>query len=995
MDAIFIIVAVSSLLQLAALVFALRLIPLTKVRAAWILLSVTFGLMLLRRVLSLIEIVMPEVRAVTKGLPSELVALTISILLVLSMWQVREMFLAWQRDRDARRMTEARLAAVFENVPFEIWVSDEHGRPVYRNPVFLRRWPPTSPSSSGSPGFPEPLAGWYTDACRRAASGAVSGEVRYAEGDRERCAYLVVAPVRDGDRFDGTVSISLDMTEQKQIEDELRMSRQRLADVAAHSPGMLFETVLKPDGTFYLSYASQRSRDLLGVEPEALIGPSFDPFSLVTDQDRTMARASIAQSARTLDPFQHEVRVHRFDGRTIWLRSIAAPRRLDNGDTVWTGITMDITDMKAAEQRVAESEQLLSGIIRSAMDAIITINADQRIIQFNAAAEAIFRCAVEDAIGKPIEAFIPARYRPNHRRHVEEFGRTGQTSRRMGSARTLSALRLDGEEFPIEASISRVEVSGRDLFTVILRDITERITSEHALRESERVIRTLLGNLPGMVYRCRNDRDWTIEFVSDGGAELTGCDLEDLRGGRVRIGRDLIHEGDRDRVWEDVQRALEERRPFQIEYRIVRPDGRVRWVWERGQGVFNERGDVLALEGFMTDITERRFAENALRESEARLQAILSHAPNVAIQIFDRQGRVLFWNRAAERLFGFTQEEAVGRTLDQLILDAAGASEFLKLIDHIARTGEHVPPEDWRFTAKDGTCGVVYSGVFPIGFDQDRQAYVCMDIDITARRRAEDALRAANERLEDRVRERTAQLEETNAELEAFTYSVSHDLRAPVRHISSYARILLEEHGADFTGDAKHCASSILASSKKLGRLIDDLLDFSRLGRQAVRREEVDVAAMVDEVWREVLKLYPQGAPRLIVGNLPPAWADPGLLRHVWFNLLENAAKYSAGRPTPEVRVTAFDRGVEHWYAVSDNGVGFDPRYADKLFGVFQRLHREEDFPGTGVGLALVRRIVQKHGGEVAAEGRLDQGATFSFHLPENRNEPADGDSAR
>jgi signal transduction histidine kinase len=233
--------------------------------------------------------------------------------------------------------------------------------------------------------------------------------------------------------------------------------------------------------------------------------------------------------------------------------------------------------------------------------------------------------------------------------------------------------------------------------------------------------------------------------------------------------------------------------------------------------------------------------------------------------------------------------------------------------------------------------------------------------------------------LEARVRERTAELEATNRELESFSYSVSHDLRAPLRAVDGYARMLEEDHAARLDDEGRRLLAVVRGASMRMGLLIDDLLAFARLGRQAPQRRPLDMTSLAREVADE---LNGAGLARIDLPALPQASADPALLRQVWTNLLGNALKYSGKRKDARVEIGGREADAENHYWVRDNGVGFDMRYADKLFGVFQRLHRVEEFPGTGVGLAIVQRVVTRHGGRVWAESRLGEGACFYFSLP-------------
>lgn len=254
--------------------------------------------------------------------------------------------------------------------------------------------------------------------------------------------------------------------------------------------------------------------------------------------------------------------------------------------------------------------------------------------------------------------------------------------------------------------------------------------------------------------------------------------------------------------------------------------------------------------------------------------------------------------------------------------------------------------------------------------------------EMTQRARVEDQLRELNIELERRVDARTAQLEAANRELESFSYSVSHDLRAPVRAIIGFSRMLSEEHIQQLNAEAQRLLGIVQSEAHRMGALIDDLLAFSRMGRQAMQMYDVDMTQLARSAYEGLIAQQSTNNVDFRLGVLPRARGDRSLLGQVWTNLLANALKFSGKQPKPHIEVSAISDETEHVYFVRDNGVGFDPRYQSKLYGVFQRLHDSADFPGTGVGLALVQRIVTRHGGRVWADSKPNEGATFYFTLP-------------
>jgi len=377
---------------------------------------------------------------------------------------------------------------------------------------------------------------------------------------------------------------------------------------------------------------------------------------------------------------------------------------------------------------------------------------------------------------------------------------------------------------------------------------------------------------------------------------------------------------------------------------------------------------------------ERAAAEGSLRESEERFHALADQSLQTIILIHD--GDIAYVNPAWCELTGLTPEASTAMTMEDL-RGLIHPDDRASAADRQARfaRGEPLNEEfELRFRNREGGWSWVLASTKSFAI-RGRPARVGMMIDITPRKQAEEKLRDLNMELEHRVHERTAQLESANRELEAFSYSVSHDLRAPLRAMDGFSTAVIEDFGTLLPADGLRMLQTIGKSAQQMGELIDDLLTFSRLSRQALQKQAVSTDKMVAGVLDELGAPWPGRKVDISIGSLPSCEADPKLLKQVWLNLLSNALKYTGKRDTAMVEIGCRRDASRNVYFVRDNGTGFDMRYASKLFGVFQRLHHPEDFDGTGVGLAIVQRIVHRHGGRVWAEAELDQGSTFSFTL--------------
>jgi PAS domain S-box-containing protein len=481
------------------------------------------------------------------------------------------------------------------------------------------------------------------------------------------------------------------------------------------------------------------------------------------------------------------------------------------------------------------------------------------------------------------------------------------------------------------------------------------------------------------------DRDGRVASWNAGAERIKGYGRDEIIG--AHVSRFYSAE---DRAAGVPERLLER---AAIEGRVesegwrVRKDGSRFWA---NVVVTALRGEDGALHGFgkvTRNVTEQRQTDErcrALADAVARqartVDVVLSASPD-QFYMFDRTGRCLYASRAAAKFLDRPPGDLVGRRSSELGLPPEVVASFERKRESVLGSGvADCGAFDVPSTAGGRSFQFVLSPVLEDGGAPS--SIVATVHEVTEATRAEREIRALNGRLEQSL----AELGATNRELEAFSYSVSHDLRAPLRAVDGFARILAEDHASSLGADALHILGRIRESARHMGVLIDDLLAFSRFVRAPLSVRPVEMSELAREAL-ERLRPSTEGRPiEFVIGELPPCEADPALLHEVWLNLLGNAIKFTAGREPARIEVRGAIEGDEAVYAVHDNGVGFDPTYAHKLFGVFQRLHRADEFEGTGVGLALVQRIVRRHGGRVAAEGVPGVGATFRFSLPVVRN---------
>jgi PAS domain S-box-containing protein len=700
------------------------------------------------------------------------------------------------------------------------------------------------------------------------------------------------------------------------------------------------------------------------------------------------------------------------------------PRELAD---IATEVNRMLDQRQRDEVALRDSEARFRQLFETSGDAILIVDRDNRIVFANPATERVFGHRPTALAGRELAALQPERFREAHNQGIRRFLATGERTLDWRGSEFVG-LHADGHEIPVEVAFNCLRVGGADVFAAFVRDISRRKRVEADLRESEARFRVLADSAPSLIWMASADGQWY--YVNRPWFDYTGSTLEQSCGDGWASS---VHPDDRAALLADHDDAYEARQAFSLEFRLRRRDGEYRWVLNQGVPRLADDGTLMGYIGTCVDIHDRVVAEHRIRRLST-LYAALSRANEAMARTRDMT-TLLQQVCAIAVEHGRFYVVNVGLIDDggQRVRTVASAGETMGFFDRVeyslapGQAQPEVPSlialrENRPYISNDrdhdaravpvlhpAARGIIRStAAFPLNangavigylnvhatelatFDADMidllqlladDLSFALDTMAANQRRehAETALRQLNATLEQKVEQRTLSLQAANRELEAFSYSVSHDLRAPLRAISGFTELLAEGHLDRLDHEARGYLERVRAASQRMSRLIDDLMNLSRIARMELKRERVDLSRLALEVIAELQESEPQRAVHVRVTPGLSAHADRGLTQIVLANLLGNAWKFTVKRPTPSISFGTTQRDGATWFFVRDNGAGFDMQRADKLFAPFQRLHAEQEFAGTGIGLALVQRIVHRHGGTVAAESAEGEGTTIYF----------------
>jgi PAS domain S-box-containing protein len=500
------------------------------------------------------------------------------------------------------------------------------------------------------------------------------------------------------------------------------------------------------------------------------------------------------------------------------------------------------------------------------------------------------------------------------------------------------------------------------------REMAARQRAEQTLGKTQTRFQQMLASSTAVIYaNVVSGTTFSPSWVSENVTRITGYGADEPLHPAWWLNN--LHPDDRARVLADMP-ALFANGQLTTEYRFRGKDGVYRWVHDEARLLRDAAGQPIEVVGSWVDITDRREAEASLRASEERLRLLVGSVRDYAIYMLDADGHVRSWNAGARHIKGYTEAEILGRHFSRFYTPEDVAAGRPAAALRAAVTDGKFEEENWR-VRKDGSH--FWANVVITAVRDDRGAllgFAKVTRDLTERKQGEEKLRRY-----------AAELEAANKELEAFSYSVSHDLRAPLRSLDGFSQALLEDYGDRLDDTGRDFLRRVRAGSQRMATLIDDLLGLSRVTRAELHVGEVDLSALAAALAADLEKADPERAVTFTIAPGLIARADPGLMRVALQNLLGNAWKFTGKRSPAHVEVGAMAHNGGRAFFVRDDGAGFDMAHAAKLFGAFQRLHGFAEFPGSGIGLATVQRIIHRHGGQVWAEGAPDRGATFYFTL--------------
>lgn len=927
---------------------------------------------------------------------SRLIPLVVFIMAAVLISLLNESRRTAQRKAEASlkslRESEARFGRLTESNIIGVIVANLNGSIIEANNAFLQMLNYTREDlRSGRIRWGEITPPEYIEVSERAIEELrITGsckpfEQEYIRKDGSQVPVLI-GFAKQGDRT--IIGFVLDLSERQAV---LRERKQ--AEISQSILQMLLEHV--PEGItiaggppdFRIIANSKLAQELLGRPSESLVGmtsndyvQSYGVFLADGVTRPTPEQLPLYRATRNGETIRdEECIIERPDGTRITASANVVPVRDFQGQIIgaincWRDITKRKQMEKALRQRKAELR-----LITDTLPVLISfVDSEQRYRFNNRAYQEWFGHSTAEVYGKYLWEVLGEPAYQVVRPYVEQVlaGEQvtfeSQVPYQDGGTRYVNAIYVP--QFNQQGIVEG--------YVALITDISEQQQAEAGLRESEARFRQMADTAPVLVWMSGTDK--LCNYFNKPWLDFTGRTLEQEMGNGWAEG---VHPDDFQRCLNTYVNAFDARQKFKMEYRLRRNDGEHRWLLDTGVPRFAPTGEFLGYIGSCVDIHDRNLAEATLRDSEERYRILTEVSPQ-AIWMGDRDGGITYCNQYWFDYSGLTMEQTAGYGWIDIIHPDDRERVFKTSMQAVANATNYEAEIRFRRVSDGSYRWHIVRGLPFRDAAGQIIKWVGIASDIHDRKVAEAALQQLNEMLEQRILERTAQLEAANKELESFSYSVSHDLRSPLRHIVGFIELLQKRHSSTTLLDetSQRYLRIIAETTKQAGILVDELLTFSRMGRTEMRYININMEQLVQDIKRDLQTLNPRRTINWHIESLPEIQGDPSMLRLVLRNLIDNAVKYTQTRNPAEITVGSTDNENEVVFFVQDNGVGFNMQYVHKLFGVFQRLHSDPQFEGTGVGLANVQRIIHRHNGRVWAEAIVDNGATFYFSLPKLLN---------
>jgi PAS domain S-box-containing protein len=792
-----------------------------------------------------------------------------------------------------------------------------------------------------------------------------------------------------------------DISEKKIAEAKVREKDLQFRKLSANVPDLIFQFTRRPDGTYCVPVASEGIKNIFGCSPEDVVN-DFTPISNVLyPEDAERVVVDIEYSAKHLTYFICEFRVLIPGMPVQWILSRSTPEKLPDGSITWYGFNANITNRKEVEEALRESEEKYRYMF---------VNNPQPMWIYDL--ETLFFLEVNDAAvkhyGYSREEFLKMTLkdiRPPE--DVEALLKDVQLTRKtLNPAGEWRHLKKNGELINVEIISHSVSFNNRKARHVMITDITERKRTEEQLRKSETRFQLMFDHATFGIVICQLIRDKSGKAVNylylQANESITRhvgikpIDVLDKKGSEVISGEEL------EILVEKFKTVVESGIPFE---------------YQQFFSTFNRTIDIQIIhivDDYFSvvffDITEKKQSEYKINKLNERLELLIDVIKDLSIAS-DLEAIMKIVKRSVRKLVNadgstfvlldgdscyYADEDTISPLwkgqrfpLNSCISGWAMLNKQSVKIEDIY-SDPRIPVEAYRTTFVKSLAMVPIRISDPLGAIGAYWSIksVPSETDIQLLQTLADATARAveniqfTEGLENMVNIRTSQLEAANKELEAFSYSVSHDLRAPLRHINGFAEIITKQYSDQLPEEAKKHLNTITGSAKKMGTLIDDLLSFSRTSRAEMKKSTLKMNQVIEDALAQIKPSFKDRKITWKILPLPDVHGDYNLLRMAWINLLDNAVKYTKHKEKAVIQIGYKEEKREIVFYIKDNGVGFDMKYADKLFDVFQRLHSSAQFDGTGIGLANVQRIILRHGGRIWAEAETDKGAAFYFSIP-------------